>query len=113
MKYTVSIKNNFEFRRVYGKGKSSATSRMVVYYRPNKLEKNRLGLTVSTKIGKAVHRNKIRRRFKEIYRLNEEKLVKGYDLVIVARHKARYSEYFELERDFMYLAGKLGLLGDK
>ena len=113
MKYTVSIKNNYEFRRTYNKGKSAATSRIVLYLRPNRLETNRLGLTVSNKIGKAVCRNKIRRRLKEIYRLSEDKLNKGYDVILVARHKARYAEYSELRRDFTWLCAKLGLLGEK
>ena len=100
---------NYEFRRVYAKGKSAASPRMVVYVRKTGLPSSRLGITVSTKLGKAVVRNKIKRRFREIYRLNEEKLLCGYDIVIVGRMKSTTAEYADLDRDFLYLAEKLGL----
>ena len=110
MKYTDVITRDYEFRRLYSKGTSAGTSRIVLYCRKNRLPVNRLGLTVSTKIGKAVQRNRIRRRFREIYRLNEEKLSQGWDIVLVARGKSRYSEYGQLEADFLYLTEKLGLM---
>ena len=108
MKFTDSLRNNYEFRRLYSKGASAATPRMVVYCRRNRLPVNRLGLTVSNKIGKAVVRNRIRRRFREIYRLNEGALASGYDIVIVARRRSASALYGELESDFMRLAKKLG-----
>ena len=110
MKFTDSLKNNYEFRRLYAKGQSARSPLMVVYCRRNKVQKNRLGITVSTKIGKAVVRNRIRRRLKEIYRLQEEKIQPGYDVVLVARTRSRYAPYRALERDFARLAEKLKLL---
>ncbi|MGE4484375.1 MAG: ribonuclease P protein component [Oscillospiraceae bacterium] len=110
MVFSVPIKNNYEFRRLYAKGKSAGTSRIVIYCRRNNSSGNRLGITVSTKIGKAVHRNRIRRRLREIYRLNEPKIKEGFDLVVVARTRSRYSEYRELEEDFLELTGKLGIM---
>ena len=71
MKFTDSLKNNYEFRRLYSRGDSAAASRVVLYCRKNRGGSNRLGITVGTKIGKAVVRNKIRRRLREIYRTNE------------------------------------------
>lgn len=109
MKFSTSLKNNYEFRRLYNKGKSAASPYAVLYCRRNKSRGNRLGITVSTKLGKAVQRNRIRRRYKEIYRLNEEKLLPGYDIVLVARMKSRYSAYAELEADFLHLCGRIGL----
>ena len=100
---------NYEFRRLYTRGKSAGTGRMVIYCRKNPTGKNRVGFTVSTKLGKAVHRNKLRRRLREIYRTNEARLRPGFDLVIVARTRGRYSAYKELERDYLYLIDKLGL----
>jgi len=85
---------------------------MVLYCRKNRLSGNRLGITVSTKIGKAVVRNRIRRRLHAIYRLQEHRLLPGYDLVIVARTAGRFAEYQTLEADFLSLTAKLGLLGD-
>jgi len=73
---------------------------------------NRLGITVSTKIGGAVQRNRVRRRLKEIYRLSEEKLKSGFDIVIVARIRGRFASYSELQSSVVALFRKLGLLDD-
>jgi len=110
MEFTVSMKNNYEFRSLYRKGRSAATPRLVVYCRPVRRRESHLGITVSTKLGKAVRRNRIRRRLREIYRLNEHRLVPGRDVVIVARMRSAEAGYHELEADFLRLAGKLGLL---
>lgn len=109
MKFSASLKNNYEFRRLYAKGKSAFSPYAAVYCRRNRSPVNRLGITVSTKIGKAVVRNRIRRRYKEIYRLSEDKLEPGYDIVIVARARSRTALYRELEADFLRLCKKLGL----
>ena len=69
MKRTVTIKENHVFRRMYSKGRSAVTPVMVVYCRRNGLDHNRLGVTVSTKLGTAVVRNRARRRLREVYRL--------------------------------------------
>lgn len=106
----VSIKENHVFRRLYAKGKSAAAPALVLYVRRNGSRENRLGLTVSTKVGCAVVRNRIRRRLREIYRLNEDKLTGGCDVVVVARTRAAQSSYRQLEKSFLYLADKLGLL---
>ena len=109
MRFTTSLKKNYEFRRLYNKGKSSASQLVVVYCMRNRGNGNRLGLTVSTKIGGAVQRNRVRRRLREIYRLNEEKLTQGYDIVIVARVKSRYVGYHELETSLLSLFRKLSI----
>ena len=70
MKRAVTLKENYEFRRLYQRGKSAAGGTMVLYCRKNKLDHNRLGLTASTKLGHAVVRNRCRRRLREVYRLN-------------------------------------------
>ena len=98
------------FRRIYAKGKSAATSHMVLYCRKNGSQRNRLGITASTKLGNAVTRNRVRRRLREIYRTNEAKFLPGCDLIVVARHRSVEAQYKVLERDFLSLAGKLGVL---
>jgi ribonuclease P protein component len=113
LRFSISLKNNYEFRRLYTKGRSAASPYAVVYCRENRSPVNRLGLTVSTKLGKAVRRNRVRRRYREIYRLNEVKFQTGYDIVIVARLKSLNAHFRTLEADFLNLSGKLGLLGDK
>ena len=109
VQFTCSIKHNYEFRRLYSAGKSAATGLIVVYYRRNRRGANQLGITVGTKVGKAVVRNRIRRRLKEIYRLHEPVMRRGFDIVIVARGKSRYAAYRQLEADFLRLVDKLGL----
>ena len=109
MKSTTTVKKNYEFRRMYAKGKSGVSSCLVVYYRKNRLGHNRLGVTVSTKLGHAVVRNRVRRRLREIFRLNQSGLAQGYDMILVARTRAVGAEYRELERAFLNVCGKLGL----
>ena len=103
MKYTVSLKENRVFRRLYAKGRSAVSPTMVLYCRKNGRRENRLGLTTGTKLGHAVVRNRV-------HRLQEHRLSPGYDIVVVARVRAVYSRYAELERDFLRLAKKLQLL---
>ena len=110
MKMTAPLKENHLFRRAYSKGKTAADSRLALYVRRNGQKTNRLGFTVSTKVGCAVVRNRVRRRLREIYRLNEGALVPGCDVVVVARTRCASSDYHQLEKSFLRLADKLGLL---
>ena len=96
-----SIKLNSDFRRTYSRGKSAVSPCVVVYCRKNRLGRNRVGFTVSKKIGKAVVRNKIRRRLREIARLHDARLLQGYDLIFVARGRAASADYRRLERDVL------------
>ena len=110
MKMTAPLKENHLFRRAYSRGKTAADSRLALYVRRNGQKANRLGLTVSTKVGHAVVRNRVRRRLREIYRLNEDALTSGCDVIIVARVRCASSDYHQLERSFLKLADRLGLL---
>ena len=67
--------------------------------------------TVSAKLAHAVHRNRLRRQLREIYRLHEAQFARGYDIVVVARTRAIGADYAALERAYLSLAAKLGLLG--
>ena len=100
MKKDVTIKQNHEFRRMYNKGKSAVTPSMVVYCRKSRLPHNRLGITVSTKLGCAVKRNRARRRLRELFRLAQPRLKQGYDVVIVARTRAVTIPHKKLQADF-------------
>ena len=113
MKKTTTLKRNYEFRRVYNKGKSGVSPFLVVYARPNRGANNRLGVTVSTKLGKAVVRNRVRRRLREIYRLSQPEMKRGYDVVLVARSRAVTASYSELARAYRKSCEKLALLEDK
>ena len=109
MQHTYSLKENHIFRRLYAKGKSAVTPTLAAYVRRNRLGRTRLGLTVGTKVGKAVRRNKVRRRMREAYRIHEHQMTPGWDLVIVARVRAAYAPYSELEHDLLRLMDKLGV----
>lgn len=110
MKRAVTLKENHEFRRLYQKGASAVGGGMVVYCRKNRLGRNRLGLTASTKLGHAVVRNRARRRLREVYRLNTPAMKQGYDIILVARSRTLTASWKELNNTFLKLCRKLDLL---
>lgn len=112
MRYTVSIKKNRDFRRLYKSGKSSANGFLAVYCRRNRLGINRLGITTGTKLGNAVKRNRVRRLIRESYRLYEEGLARGYDIVVVARTRAAGATFREIDTALRALLKRLGAVGE-
>ena len=112
MKFSKSLKLNHVFRRLYAKGSSVANRYLVVYCRRNGSQENRVGITVSKKLGCAVVRNRARRRLRECYRIHEAQLRPGYDIVIVARTRCVDAPFSRLEGSFLAAAGTLGLLRD-
>ena len=112
MKAAVTLKQNYEFRRLYQKGASAVGGGMVLYCRKNRLGHNRLGVTVSVKLGNAVKRNRARRRLREVYRLNSPRLSQGWDIILVARGRTLTAPWRELNDSFLRLARKLDLLRD-
>ena len=108
MRFTSSLKTNRDFRRVYHKGTSAVRPCLVVYARRTGAAENRLGITVTAKVGKAHTRNRVRRRLREIYRLHEQTIRPGYDLVVVARTRAAGAEYSRLEKEFLSASKELG-----
>ena len=109
MKYSASLKLNHIFRRLYHTS-GYADGLLVLYARKNRSTENRVGITVSKKLGKAHVRNRTRRRIREVYRLNEEKFCPGWDIVVVARSKAVDAEFSQLTKSYLTLAKKAGLL---
>ena len=94
------IKKNLEYKAVYNCNKSFSDYNIVVFIKKNNELSNRYGFTSAKKIKNAVDRNRIRRRLKEIVRLNEDKIVTGYDIVFMARVNAINADYKELEKSF-------------
>ena len=109
MNPAVTVKENYEFRRIYRKGRSVVSPCLVVYCQKNRRGQSRLGVTVSTKLGHAVVRNRVRRRIREIFRLSQGKMKQGYDIIVVARTRAAHADYWELKRAFEKTCKKLGL----
>ena len=105
-----TLKKNSDFHRLYARGKSAVGPFLVVYCRKNREGRSRFGYTVSAKLGHAVVRNRVRRRLREIVRLNRDRLVPGYDVVVVARSRAVDGEYRRLEEAFLKACQKLGML---
>ena len=109
MKFSSSLKLNHIFRRLYHTN-GFANGYLVLYARKNRTAGNRVGITVSKKLGKAHVRNRVRRRFREVYRLNEERFQPGWDIVIVARTKSIEAPFAELTKAYLALAKKAGIL---
>ena len=109
MKFSSSLKLNHIFQRLYHTN-GQANGYLVLYARKNRTECNRVGITVSKKLGKAHIRNRVRRRFREVYRLNEEAFLPGWDIVIVARSRAIDADFTKLTAAYLQLADKAGLL---
>ena len=88
MRFSHSLKLNHIFRRLYRSGKNAANRYLVLYCRGNGSKGNRIGITVNAKLAHAVHRNRVRRQLREIYRLHEQEFQPGHDLVVVVRSRA-------------------------
>ena len=110
MKNTQPIKLNKDFRRLYRSGKSESGGFVVVYLRPNKREFNRVGFTVCKSLGNAVVRNRTKRLMRESYRLIEDRLSIGFDLIIVARNRAAGKTYEQISKDLRFVLYTLGIL---
>lgn len=110
MKNTQSIKLNKDFRRLYSRGKSFVSGYTVVYALKNRYENNRLGLTVSKSLGKAVKRNRLKRLMRESYRLMEDRINTGFDIIIVARNRAEGKTQQQIQRDIEYAMKKLEII---
>ena len=107
MEYSDSLKKNNEFQRVYRKGTSQANRYLVMYVLENQHMKNRLGISVSKKVGNSVVRHRVTRLIRESYRLNERSFRQGLDIVVVARPNAKDKSYQEIESALMHLAGRM------
>lgn len=109
MKFSTSLKYNHVFRRLYATA-GHANGLLVLYARRNRMPYNRVGVTCGKKLGHAVARNRTRRRLREVYRLNEARFSPGWDIVVVARSKAVTASFDALQRGYLSLARKAGLL---
>ncbi len=105
-----SLKKNQDFQKVYKSGKSYANKRLVMYVLKNDLEKNRIGISVSKKVGNSVIRHRLTRLIRESYRLHEDMFNSGLDIVVIARAAAKSATYHEIESALLHLGGPLNIL---
>jgi ribonuclease P protein component len=107
------IRKNTEFRTVYRRGKSFSNASLVLYIYRNGKNINRCGISVSKKVGKSVIRSRVKRLISESYRLNNEGLKAGYDLVFIARNPSNSKNYKEIESALKNLLKKAGLINNE
>lgn len=104
-----ALKKNEDFQRVYQKRRSCANKYLVMYIRRNKTDHNRLGISVSKKVGNSVVRHRVKRLIRESYRLKENKFHSGWDIVVIARNTAKNKSYQEIESALLHLCRLHGL----
>ena len=105
MKHSESLKKNMDFQNVYKNGKSYANKYLVMYVLENDLKKNRIGISVSKKVGNSVIRHRVTRLIRESYRLQEDVFNSGLDIVVIARGSARGVGFREIESALLHLGG--------
>ncbi len=102
--FSESLKKNSDFQHVYKMGKSYANKYLVMYVLENNTNKNRLGISVSKKVGNSVVRHKVTRLIRESYRLHEGIFNSGLDIVVIARNSASSVSFWEIESALLHLA---------
>ena len=103
MKFSESLKSNRDFKNVYSSGKSYANKYLVMYVLKNNTEENRLGISVSKKVGNSVVRHRLARLIREAYRLNTHMFNSGLNIIVIARTTAKGKNFAEIESAFMHL----------
>ena len=107
---SVRLRRRAEFLKVQERGQKIQADCFLALVLPNQRPDGltRAGFTVSTKVGNAVVRNRIRRRLRELFRTRRESLPKGLDMVLIARNTAARAEWPAFVRAFERLEGELG-----
>ena len=103
MIYSESLKKNMDFQLVYKCGKSYANKYLVMYIKENNTGKNRLGISVSKKVGNSIVRHRLTRLIRESYRLQEDRFRCGIDIVVIARIGAKGRTYKDIESALLHL----------
>lgn len=101
MLHTIRLKRSDDFKNVFENGRYLSNEYFVVYYFKNGLNYNRVGFSSSKRIGKKVRRNRAKRLLKEVYRINEENIKKGYDIVLIARDGIFDVDFYKLQETFI------------
>lgn len=110
MKFSESLKRNTDFQNVYKNGKSYANRYLVMYVLENQTSRNRLGISVSKKIGNSIVRHRVTRLIRESYRLQEDMFNSGLDMVVIARKSAKDKACQDIESALWHLGKLHGIL---
>ena len=110
MSKMITLKNSREFGSVYNTKDSVANKYLVMYLRSNGLDYNRLGISVSKKVGNSVVRHHITRLVRESYRLHEEMFHSGWDIVVIVRVSAKNEGYHKLKCSLLHLSNLHGII---
>jgi ribonuclease P protein component len=110
MKNSETLKDNEDFKEIYRSGKSFANKYLIMYVKKNNYEYNRIGISVSKKVGNSVVRHRLTRLIRESYRLSEDNFISGLDIIVVARVSAKGKDYSEIESALFHLV-KLHKIG--
>lgn len=102
--------NNRDFQNIYKNGKSFANRYLVMYILDNHTKQNRIGISVSKKVGNSVIRHRITRLIREGYRLQEDVFNSGLDIVVIARVNARNANFWEIKKALLHLGGLHGII---
>ena len=97
MKRRYRVRTDKQFQEIRRQGRSYANHLLVLWALPNHLAYSRFGFAVNSRIGNAVRRNRIKRRLREIIRLQQESIQPGWDIVLIARQPIRSADYQEME----------------
>lgn len=104
MVFSESLKKNSDFQNVYRNGKSYANRYLVMYILENRTNSNRIGISVSKKVGNSIVRHRVKRLVKEAYRLHESEFRNGLDIAIVVRKSANKISYWDTESALLHLS---------
>ena len=114
MKHFNSIKKNSDFQKVYKTGKSYANRLLIMYVMRTEQENaTRIGISVSKKVGNSVVRHHITRLVRESFRLNQDRVKTGLDIVVVARATAKEAEFKKIESAYLHLCGLHNILENR
>ena len=112
MKHSQSLKKNADFQNLYKSGKSFANKYLVMYVKENDLGINRIGISVSKKVGNSVVRHRVKRLILESYRLHEDMFNSSLDMVIIARTTAKGRSYEEMKSALLHLGKLHNIIGN-
>ena len=105
----ISLKKTSDFKNTYNEKKSKANNLLVGYIRKNDLTYNRYGISVSKKVGNSVIRHRLKRQVREVIRLNNDNIIKGYDIIFIVRVNARGKDYESIFKAVINIINRQGL----